>query len=70
VHCEVACINVTFFVNHPVVKLEILWNSMVAKEGFFYWQKEEAKNELYLLSACYSSRADGGGGVGSQGAWE
>jgi len=43
---------------------------MVAKEGFFYWQKEEAKNELYLLSACYSSRADGGGGVGSQGAWE
>ena len=37
---------------------------------FFYWLKEEAKNELYLLSACYSSRADGGGGVGSQGAWE
>jgi hypothetical protein len=38
---------------------------MAAKKGFFfYWQKEEAKNELYLLSACYSSRAVGGGGVG------
>jgi hypothetical protein len=41
---------------------------MAAKEGFFYWQKEEAKKRIiFALCMLQQSGADGGGGVGSQG---
>jgi len=66
-----ACSNVTFFVNHPVVKLEILWNSMAAKEGFFLLVEGRGKKRIiFALCMLQQSGADGGGGVGSQGAWE
>lgn len=36
--------------NHPVVKLEILWNSTAAKEGFFFTGRRKRQKTNYICS--------------------
>ena len=37
--------------NHPVVKLEILWNSMAMKEGFFLLVEGRGKKRI-IFALC------------------
>jgi hypothetical protein len=47
---------------HPVVKLEILWNSVVVRKGFFMAERREETNHMSSFHAAAVNLTEGFGG--------